>query len=244
MSATPYDNDSFFEKYSRMSRSVKGLEGAGEWPTLEPMLPDFKGKRVLDLGCGFGWHCRYAAERGAKSVLGIDSSEKMLLRARAENNAPRIEYRRLALEDASFPPSSFDVVISSLVFHYVKDFRALCRNVFEWLVSGGSFVFSVEHPVFTAQGRQTWISDENGKPLFWPVDRYFEEGERIADFLGEDIVKYHRTLTAYLSAPMQTGFVLKELREPQPTAEMLKSLPEMKDELRRPMMLILSWIKK
>ena len=34
----------------QMSRSQKGLAGAGEWETLKKMLPDFKGKRVLDLG--------------------------------------------------------------------------------------------------------------------------------------------------------------------------------------------------
>lgn len=36
------------------------------------MLLEFAGKTVLDLGCGFGWHCRYAIENGAKSVVGID----------------------------------------------------------------------------------------------------------------------------------------------------------------------------
>ena len=60
MKENKYDDTVFFEKYSRMDRSVKGLAGAGEWPTLERMLPDFLGKRVLDLGCGFGWHCQYA----------------------------------------------------------------------------------------------------------------------------------------------------------------------------------------
>ena len=55
----------FFEQYSHMQRSIRELEGAGEWHELKKMLPDFSGKRVLDLGCGFGWHCRYAAEHGA-----------------------------------------------------------------------------------------------------------------------------------------------------------------------------------
>ena len=50
----------FFEKYSQMDRSKKGLDGAGEWHVLKQMLPDFRGKRILDLGCGFGWHCEYA----------------------------------------------------------------------------------------------------------------------------------------------------------------------------------------
>lgn len=55
-----YDDPVFFQKYSQMNRSVQGLAGAGEWETLEPMLPDFNGKRVADL------------------VVGIDSSKKML----------------------------------------------------------------------------------------------------------------------------------------------------------------------
>ncbi|MFQ8600484.1 MAG: class I SAM-dependent methyltransferase, partial [Oscillospiraceae bacterium] len=73
-----YDNAAFFEEYAKMERSQKGLEGAGEWHQLQPLFPDLTGKKVLDLGCGYGWHCKYAVERGAASVLGIDLSEKMI----------------------------------------------------------------------------------------------------------------------------------------------------------------------
>lgn len=73
-----YNNEKFFESYSQMTRSQQGLDGAGEWQTLKRLLPDFKKKRVLDLGCGYGWHCLYAAEHGAASVIGVDISEKML----------------------------------------------------------------------------------------------------------------------------------------------------------------------
>ena len=76
-----YDDPDFFKAYSQMDRSKKGLAGAGEWHELKTVLPDFTGKRVLDLGCGYGWHCRYAAEHGAKTVLGIDTSAKMLAEA-------------------------------------------------------------------------------------------------------------------------------------------------------------------
>ena len=48
MKENKYDDNIFFQKYSQMSRSQKGLAGAGEWETLKKMLPDFKGKRVLD----------------------------------------------------------------------------------------------------------------------------------------------------------------------------------------------------
>ena len=78
MKENKYDDDIFFQKYSQMSRSQQGLAGAGEWETLRKLLPDFKDKRVLDLGCGYGWHCIYAMEHGASSVVGVDISHKML----------------------------------------------------------------------------------------------------------------------------------------------------------------------
>lgn len=57
MKENKYDDEVFFEKYSQMYRSVYGLQGSGEWHEFEKLLPDFQGKRVLDLGCGYGWHC-------------------------------------------------------------------------------------------------------------------------------------------------------------------------------------------
>ena len=44
MKENRYDDQDFFEKYSHMSRSEKGLAGAGEWPVLQAMLPDFTNK--------------------------------------------------------------------------------------------------------------------------------------------------------------------------------------------------------
>src|SRR5690348_13257103 len=101
-----------------MSRPVKGLAGAGERKTLEKMLPDFKGKKALDLGGGSGWHCQYAIEHGGASVVGVDISEKMLAVAK-EKTSKDITYIQKALEDVGFPEQSFDIVISSLTFHYL-----------------------------------------------------------------------------------------------------------------------------
>mgnify|MGYP002801179171 CR=1 FL=1 len=117
MKENKYDDAVFFQKYSEMSRSKYGLSGAGEWYALKKMMPDFTGKRVLDLGCGYGWHCAYAADNGAKSVLGIDISVKMLETAKHKNAREKIVYQRAAMEDLHFACSSFDCVISSLAFH-------------------------------------------------------------------------------------------------------------------------------
>lgn len=244
MKENKYDHDQFFEEYSRFPRSVEGLSAAGEWHELKAMLPDFKGKRVLDIGCGFGWHCIYAAEQGAAYVLGTDISEKMLTVAREKTTFANVDYRRLAMEDLDFPPDSFDIAISSLAFHYTPDFRDICKRVNQCLASAGAFVFSVEHPVFTAQGRQDWFYDGDKNPAHWPVDNYFTEGKRDAVFLGEHITKYHKTLTTYLNTLLLTGFSITGIMEPQPAAHLLDTVPGMRDEMRRPMMLLVSAVKK
>lgn len=237
-----YDNEIFFEKYSRMDRSLQGLSGAGEWSELEKILPDFTGKRMLDLGCGYGWHCLYAAEHGAASVLGVDISDKMLKVAASKSNSDIITYRQCAMEDLHFESERFDIVLSSLAFHYVKDFRNIAENVYDWLAKEGSFVFSVEHPVFTSYGTQDWYYDEKGGILHFPVDNYFYEGKREALFLGEQVVKYHKTLTTYINTLLDAGFTLKKLVEPQPPENMLNK-EGMKDEMRRPMMLLVAAVK-
>jgi SAM-dependent methyltransferase len=244
MKQNKYDDDIFFNKYSNMSRSKNGLEGAGEWHELKKMLPNFKDKRVLDLGCGFGWHCRYAVENGAKSVIGIDISQKMLSEAKNKTKCGNIEYICMPIEDIDFPEESFEVVISSLALHYIKSFEDVLDRVYKCLSTGGDFVFSVEHPIFTAQGPQDWYYDDKGNILHWPVDHYFTEGIRNAKFLGEEVIKYHRTLTTYLNSLIKIGFEITGVVEPKPAENMLNTVPGMRDELRRPMMLLVSARKK
>ena len=244
MKENQYDHPSFFEAYANMMRSQKGLDAAGEWHALRKLLPDFTGKRVLDLGCGYGWHCRYAAEHGATAVLGIDLSAKMLEKARSFTNDPRIRYLNAAIEDFNDSPDSFDVVLSSLAIHYISDFDALCEKVYRLLSLHGIFVFSVEHPIFTAYGNQDWVYDSDGNKLFWPVDNYFMEGRRTAIFLGQEVTKYHRTLDTYLNGLLRNGFSITGISEPVPEEKMVAENPDWKEELRRPMMLIISGIRK
>lgn len=239
MKENKYDDPVFFEKYSQMSRSQKGLAGAGEWHALKEMLPPLFGKRVLDLGCGYGWHCIYAAQAGASVVFGVDISAKMLQKAKEQTPYPQVVYIQSPMEDISFDENCFDFVLSSLALHYVEDFSAICKKVEKTLVKGGSFVFSVEHPTFTAQGTQDWIYGENGQPLYWPVDHYFTEGKRKAIFLGEPVTKYHRTLSTYLNTLLETGFSIERIEEPKPDPVLLESDPQLSLELRRPMMLII-----
>ena len=138
-----YDNEQFFEQYAQMSRSRQGLSGAGEWHQFKDMFPDLTGKQVLDLGCGYGWHCKYAVECGASQVLGIDLSEKMIQEAQGKNADPKIRYEVCGLETYGYPADSFDCVISNLVLHYVRDLDEIYGRVYRTLKEDGVFLVNI-----------------------------------------------------------------------------------------------------
>ncbi|MGH6880247.1 MAG: class I SAM-dependent methyltransferase, partial [Hypericibacter sp.] len=159
MAQNIYDDETFFAGYSQLPRSIDGLEGAPEWPSLRALLPSLAGRRVLDLGCGFGWFCRWARAQGAAQVLGVDLSQRMLTRARAETADPAISYVQADLEQFSPAPGAFDLAYSSLAFHYIENLERLLTPIHEALVPGGRLVFSVEHPIYTAPRAPGWSVD-------------------------------------------------------------------------------------
>ncbi|MDM5358219.1 class I SAM-dependent methyltransferase [Peribacillus sp. ACCC06369] len=243
MKQNKYDDTNFFSAYEQMPRSIKGLEAAGKWHVLKELMPNLRNKSVLDLGCGFGWHCRFAREQQASSVIGVDISDNMLQRAREKTDDRFISYIKMPIEDIDFSGSEFDVVISSLAFHYIESYEAICKKVYDCLKPGGTFVFSVEHPIFTSRNEQAWYVDKQGNHLHWPVDNYQSEGVRETTFLTENVVKYHRTSSTYINDLIGAGFSIRAVKEPMPSDEMLRSVPEMKDENRRPMFLMISAVK-
>lgn len=242
MKQNKYDDPDFFLEYSKMQRSKEGLTAAGEWATFRDVLPDLKDKRVLDLGCGYGWHCRFAAEQGASEVIGIDISEKMINRARELTTQENVSYAAVALEDYQAPSDSFDVVLSSLALHYIADLAATFATVAKLLRIGGSFCYSTEHPIFTSRSEQDWHYNTNGEAVHWPIDGYFNEGSRNTNFLGTAIVKYHRTIQSHFEALRLSGFRVERLLEPVPSTEDIKK-NGWENELRRPMMLIMKATK-
>ena len=95
--------------------------------------------------------------------------------------------------------------MSNLALHYIEDIESVYRLVYRTLKRGGTFLFNIEHPVFTSGVREDWIYDENGDPLYWPVDDYFYPGERKTRFLGCDVLKYHHTLTQIMNGLLRSG---------------------------------------
>lgn len=232
-----YDDPAFFEAYGTLERSTAGLEGAAEWPRLRGMLPPLGGLRVVDLGCGYGWFCRFAREQGAAEVLGVDLSARMLARAAELTRDPAIVYRRADLDGLELPAGGFDLAFSSLALHYLERLDTLVAAVARALAPGGHLVFSVEHPIFTAPRRAGWATGEDGRAR-WPVDGYLDEGPRRTDWLVEGVVKQHRTLATYLGALLRHGLAIEQLEEFGPSAEQIAAHPEWAVERERPMFLL------
>lgn len=113
---------------------------------------------------------------------------------------------------------------------FFNKYKEMSRSVYGLKGAG-------EHPVFTAYGSQDWYYDDQGNILHFPVDNYYYEGKREAAFLGEKVIKYHRTLTTYLETLLENGFSIRHVVEPPPPEDMM-DLPGMRDEMRRPMMLL------
>ncbi|CAI0696435.1 class I SAM-dependent methyltransferase [Serratia ficaria] len=239
MSQNIYDNQAFFDGYAQLGRSVNGLDGAPEWPAIRRILPELRGKKVLDLGCGYGWFCRSAREQGAASVLGVDLSEKMLNRAREMTQDAGIEYRQQDLARLQLPAAGYDLAYSSLTLHYIEDLAGLFATVHRALVSGGQFIFTAEHPIYTAPQQQGWLVDGNGQKS-WPVNGYQREGERVSNWLAEGVIKQHRMLGTYINLLVQQGFIITHLNEWGPTPQQIAAIPALDEEKERPMIFILA----
>lgn len=91
----------------------------------------------------------------------------MLKVAQEKNQDDKITYIHSAIEDFDTDPESYDAIISSLAFHYIKDYDCLINNIYKWLKPNGEFVFSVEHPIFTSYGNQDWYYDKKEKSFIF-----------------------------------------------------------------------------
>ncbi len=233
-----YDDPDFLAGYVTLDRQIHGLDGAAEWPDLRSMLPEVEGRRVVDLGCGFGWFSRWADENGAASVLGVDISTKMLERARSETTSATIEYQCADLDFVVLDPGSTDLVFSSLAFHYVRDLSRLLSMVAESMTPGSSVVYSVEHPIYSAPTTQRFETSDSGDRI-WPLDNYLVEGQRVATWFVDGVLKEHRTVATYVNTVVDSGLVLDQIVEWGPTAEAVEARPELADDRHRPWFLLL-----
>ena len=232
-----YDNETFFEGYKKIREKKDNANDAQEKPTIFGLLPDLKGKKVLDLGCGYGEHCREYKARGAEYVLGVDLSEKMLEVAKEEN--PDIDFVREDISDLSFVKEKFDLVCSSLTFHYVEDFEKLMREISGVLNDGGTLIFSQEHPLTTAPLKgHSWTTDENGNVIHYNLADYLRLGKRAVKWMVDGVVKYHRTTAFIINAIISAGFKIESVVETAPKGDPMAEENLYSKQFHKPLFLV------
>jgi ubiquinone/menaquinone biosynthesis C-methylase UbiE len=223
MTSTAYDRHAeFFVEFVDRGLASKNGYTSLLLSTLVECLGDrLAGARVCDLCCGEGYAGRYLLRRGAREVVGIDSSSALIEVARGRAQSAELSYR---VDDAqvlgSVGDGEFDVVVSQMAMMDIADHRMMFASVRRVLVPGGPFIFSVLHPCF--EGRPfhvreapPYVLDENDLPIAYAVRRYASEGfwESGGDGVRGRVGSYHRKLSTYINDLLASGFALERLEE-------------------------------
>jgi len=246
MTGSFYDNDTFFENYKQLRESIYNANDKVERPHFQKLLPSIKDKIVLDLGCGMGDYVLQMA-LNAKLIDAVDSSGKMLevLNDRLKKKSvTNVRVIKSSIEDFNFKKKYYDLVISTLALHYISDLNKLFGAINTSLKEKGLFIFSVEHPTLTSTRNIGWEKDSSGNYKHWRLDNYFEPGERVYEWLGTSVTKYHRTFEDYYHLLISNGFEIQDIREPKPSLEDISLDKELEGHYRRPIILMFSVRKK
>jgi SAM-dependent methyltransferase len=198
-----------------------------EQPAMLALLPEVRGRRILDAGCGAGWYAERLLALGAH-VTGVDASEKMLRHARArlgrfsKDSDPSLD---LLVADLGEPltfaaDASFDGIVSPLVMHYLRDWSLAMGEFRRVLRPDGWLLFSTHHPGTEAARLQ--------------VERYFTVEQVADEWDGIGLVRFFRRPLQYITdALADAGFLIERVVEPVPTEGFRLQSPEKYERLLR-----------
>lgn len=97
---------------------------------------DLSGKSVLDIGCNEGFFCREAINRGASHVLGIDTNDEIIKKARTRVPDAKFQTRSWW----NIPDEKFDVIMFLSAIHYEKNQKLLLNHLKTRLKADGMLI--------------------------------------------------------------------------------------------------------
>ncbi|HJQ67793.1 MAG TPA: class I SAM-dependent methyltransferase [Blastocatellia bacterium] len=195
-----------------------------ERPATLSLLPDVKGKRVLDAGCGPGVYSEWLVARGAE-VVALDVSPKMVELAKQRlGRAVDVRQADLGKPLDFLDDSSFDLVLSPLVLEYIEDWAGAFSEFYRVLRPAGHLVFSVTHPLFDF--------------LYFKSNDYYKTELVASEWRGfrplrVKMPSFRRPLEAMINPLVAAGFRIERIVEPKPTEEFRRADPEEYEELSR-----------
>jgi SAM-dependent methyltransferase len=176
-------------------------------PAILRLAGEIAGRRVLELGCAGGALTAQLVERGA-DVLALDREPRLVALARERlGGQARVEVADIE-QPLDVPSASIDVVVASLVLHFLEDWAPLLGELHRCLVPGGALVFSVHHPI------TGWLlSDQENYHRTELISEDWDwGGQRVTARM------YRRPLSAIFGQLRAAGFTVDVVDEPRPDA--------------------------
>ena len=224
-----YDELAKFYFERRKNKSRFDYNRDMEVPAMIKALGSVKNKAILDLGCGFGDHAKKLSKKGAKKIIGLDISSKLIGFAK-QQNIRNCNFSVRSMEKVlPFKNNTFDIVLSSLAIHYVKNLQRLFSEVHRVLKKGGVFAFSIGHPVSNllnqSQAHMIGIKQFKGKKIIY--GNYFRES-KVKEDLGSLgwIEIYPYTYQTIITTALKNKFSLVNYVEMKPVPSSKKIDPE------------------
>lgn len=134
-----------------------------KWQRVAPHLSPLAGRRILDVGCGSGYHCWRMAAAGASAVVGIDPTILFLVQYLAVRRfAPELPvwFLPLRMEELPADGGQFDTVFSMGVLYHRRSPLDHLLELKGALCAGGELVL------------ETLVVEGDERTVLMPEDRY------------------------------------------------------------------------
>ena len=242
-----YDNSVFFNEYQSIRAEKVNANNLIEVPIMKSMLPSLQIKTILDLGCGAGDMDKYFVENGAKFVVATDISENMIATAKNTNADSKIQYKVLKMEDLDQINQKFDIVYSSLAFHYIEDFDKLLKDINSLLNPNGILIFSQESPINMATSKES-ATEKNKIEIdgikYHLLKGYCKEGKREVYWNDTFVTKYHRTYATLVNTLIKNNYEIIEIKDSFASEEAIKLCPKYAYQIDKPYFTFVKAVKK
>jgi len=135
-----------------------------------PFILPVRGKRLLEVGCGWGGFCINFNDLGA-NVTGLDFSSELLKVAKDLSGDRKIKYVKASLYAMPFERGSFDVVVALDCFEHITDLRSALKECWRVLKDDGKLVIycPTDHHIFEIMRKHKIIlrsHDEHINPSY------------------------------------------------------------------------------
>lgn len=219
-----YDDSVFFEGYKNKRNSHLSYNEIVEMPEMKRLMPNLLGMTILDIGCGMGNLITYMLTHDPNHIIGVEKSKNMI-----DESHEKFKDKPVTLYHEDFMTftieGTVDLIVSSLVFHYIEDFKKCCQKLNRLLKSSGTLLFTMEHPIQTATtDPEVKKEDENG--VYLRMENYFDESIRSANWIGKDVFKYHHTIETIFNSLINSGFEIEYVKDLGQSEEVFKYYDE------------------